>query len=148
MADDAGEPNKPKVIAPEEWERMGTDEKWETTLRFEGFQSPILPPEVLKSYGNVVPGLDRKLIQWSEEETRHRRTLEREAFDEAKALRDRASKLGPAVAILGLACSVLVSSINQSWAGAAVATVIAIVSVGGPFAARLLANRWAFKNDD
>lgn len=141
------EPPKPEVISPEDWDRMTKDEKW-TSVYVEGFQSPLLPPEILKRYGNVVPGLDKKLVEWSENETLHRRKLEIAAFEEARELRSRASILGPGVSVVGIVVSAVLSYSNPTWAGATVACVIAIVSVGGPFAARLLANRWNFKGDE
>jgi subtilisin family serine protease len=82
--------------------------------RFEILQSPLLPPQILAQYGEVVEGLPARLVEWTERESQHRRIL-----------------VAGYVAVAG------------TGAGAPlVAGVIAIVSVGGPFAARLLAERW------
>lgn len=150
MSERDGEPPKPEVISPEEWAEMSSEQREEAawSLRFEGFASPLLPPEVLERYGNAIPGLDRKLVEWSEEETKHRRSLEREAFEETKALRNRSSWAGPVVAVVGLLISALVIVSTNSAPGAVVASIIAIVSVGGPFAARVLASRWSRSEND
>lgn len=143
MSEEEDEPPKPEVISREEWEKMSSAQReaaW--SFSFEGFASPLLPPEILERYGNVIPGLDGKLVEWAEEETRHRRSLEREAFEEAKVLRNRSAWAGPVVAVVGLLVSAAVIVSTNSAPGAFVGSVIAIVSVGGPFAARVLASQW------
>ncbi|MEL6516327.1 MAG: DUF2335 domain-containing protein [Pseudomonadota bacterium] len=143
MTEETEKPKKPEVYSPEEWEKMSSDEQEQARSYYiEGFASPLLPPEVLQRYGNVIPGLDKKLVEWAEAETQHRRALDREAFDEAKKLRNRSSLLGPIVSIVGLILAALVTMVNDSWTGTATASVIAIVAVGGPFAARILATRF------
>jgi uncharacterized membrane protein len=109
--------------------------------RFEMFRSPLLPPEVLARYGNVVPNLPEKFVQWTEDESVHRRTMEKAAFEEVRTIRSRAQASGVAIAALGLVVSGLVAVFGDSAGSSFVATVIAIVSVGGPFAARLLASK-------
>ncbi|MBF9048527.1 DUF2335 domain-containing protein [Roseobacter sp. HKCCD9010] len=141
MSDTPDNRPEPEVISREDWDKLTSEEKDQFSVRLEGFQSPLLPPEVLQRYGNVIPNLDKKLVEWSESETTHRRQLEREAFEEARLLRSRSSMFGPIVAIAGLVIAGLVSVFNESWSGSFTAAVIAIVSVGGPFAARILASR-------
>jgi uncharacterized membrane protein len=109
--------------------------------RFEMFRSPLLPPEVLARYGNVVPGLPEKFVQWTEAQSEHRRTMERAAFEEVRTIRARAQASGVGIAALGIFTAGLVAVFGSSAGSSFVATVIAIVSVGGPFAARVLASK-------
>ncbi|RMF36582.1 MAG: DUF2335 domain-containing protein [Alphaproteobacteria bacterium] len=114
-------------------------------------RSPLLPPEVLIRYNNAVPGLAAKLIEWTEAEQAHRRELEIRGFQEAERLRSRAQWGGWVVSTFGLTVAGTVASVSAVYGSVAAATaagVIAIVSVGGPFAARLLASRWQKESDE
>jgi uncharacterized membrane protein len=163
MADDTGEPagkgdlkdkgTVPAVITPEELERIPDPQlrnKVEVLFqqRFEMIRSPLLPPEVLDQYGKVVPGLPDRFVKWTEEESEHRRAMERAAFEEVRTLRARAQLAGFIVAIAGLATAGYIASTTDSFAAALAASVCAIVGVGGPFAARVLASRWASGRTD
>ncbi len=145
--EDKHEPGR-EIISQEDWQKLSSEEQERFLFRVEGFQSPLLPPEVLKSYGDVIPGLDKKLVEWSESETLHRRQLERDAFEEARDLRSRSSIFGPAVSIIGLLVAGGVGAVGTTWSSAFVAMVIAIVAVGGPFAARILAGRFNNRQTD
>lgn len=122
----------------------GSQEVLSTSLsgHYETFQSPLLPPEIMKRYGEVIPGLETKLVDWTVEETQHRRQMEIDAFEEARALRKRAQFSGPLVGALSIIAAALIGLFNPTWAGSAIAIVLVIAGVGGPFAARLLAERW------
>jgi uncharacterized membrane protein len=151
MTSENGE-SPPSELPAEVWEKTPEQVKQVilASSRLEVIQSPLLPPELLKRYDNVIPGLPEKLVSWTEEEALHRRSMEREAFEEARALRSSGQKAGLWTSLLGLSVAGIVgvfSAIHGSAAGAAVASVLAIVSVGGPFAARILAGRWGAQDD-
>jgi uncharacterized membrane protein len=110
--------------------------------QYEMIRSPLLPPEVLRQYGEVVPGLEQKLVEWVENETSHRQKLEVDSFEEAKSLRARSQIAGPAVAIVSILAAASVAIYNPTTASASIAIVAVIVGVGGPFAARILASRF------
>ncbi|MBL4540178.1 MAG: DUF2335 domain-containing protein [Rhodobacteraceae bacterium] len=110
--------------------------------RFEILQSPLLPPQILAQYGEVVEGLPARLVEWTERESQHRRDMEIRAFEEARILRLRSQAIGAGVAGLGILVAGYVAVAGTGAGAPLVAGVIAIVSVGGPFAARLLAERW------
>lgn len=113
--------------------------------RLEVIQSPLLPPNVLKEYDTVVPGLAEKLISWTEQESQHRRNIEIQAFEDDKKTMFRGQLFGLVTSIFGLAISGAVgifAAVYGSFAAMSVAIVVAIVAVGGPFAARILANKW------
>lgn len=112
---------------------------------FEAIRSPLLPPEILAKYGEVVPDLPERMVQWIETESEDRRQMQQQAFEEAKAARRRGQVYGLSIALFGLAMAAVVgvaAAVFGSVAAAMTAGVVAIVGVGGPYAARLLANRW------
>jgi uncharacterized membrane protein len=88
----------PTVLTPEDLAQIPEPEVRSKVAhwveRFESFRSPLLPPEVLKRYGNVVPGLPEKFVRWTEEESEHRRTMEKAAFEEVRTLRSRSQASG------------------------------------------------------
>lgn len=146
---DAPDPDR-LPLSQDDWARIPSDlrpkiQKVTLEQRLEITQGPLPRPEVLADYDRALPGLAAKLVEWTENETRHRHRLEDKSFEDAKSLRSRAQVFGVVVSMIGLAVSGVVgvfSAINGSISGATAASVIAIVSVGGPFAARLLANAW------
>lgn len=73
--------------------------------------------------------------------------MERAAFEEVRALRARAQAAGFVVALVGLLAAGYVAVTANSFPGTLAAGVIAIVGVGGPFAARMLASRWGRSDD-
>ncbi len=146
-SDGEGDDAIPPAITAEELDKIpdaGIRHKVEYLVqgRFEMIRSPLLPPEILARYGEVVPGLPEKLVRWTEEETAHRRSLEKSAFEERRSVRARGQLFGFCVAIIGVVSAALLAAYTNSTAGTTAASIIAIVSVGGPFAARLLAARF------
>jgi uncharacterized membrane protein len=138
----------PDILRQVNWEAIPEPEReiLHTVMhaQFEMIRSPLLPPKILKEYDEVVPGLATKLVEWTEQESQHRRKLEQASFDEVRLLRSRGQNIGLTVSIVGLGLSSVTAcfaAFFDSLGSAGVATVIAIVAVGGPFAARLLANK-------
>lgn len=143
----------PSVLTPEELERIPPEVRPKVEVlvrehRFEMIRSPLLPPDLLARYDNVVPGLSAKLVGWTEDETQHRRTLERASMHDARVYRLRGQAFGFTVSILGLLIAGGVLATTDSVYAMVGAGVIAIVAVGGPFAARVLASRWGRSNSD
>lgn len=140
----------PDALSRVDWEAIPKDQReiLETVLhaQFEMIRSPLLPPRILQDYNDVVPGLAEKLIEWTESESSHRRKMEQRAFEVSVGFQSRGQWFGLIVSLFGLSVSGLIVyfSRDSEAAGPAawVATVIAIVSIGGPFAARLLASRF------
>src|SRR5699024_3236603 len=46
-------------------------------VQAQSFQGPLPSPDILRGFGEVIPGLDKKIVAWVEEETAHRREMER-----------------------------------------------------------------------
>lgn len=139
----------PDILSQDDWKAIPKEQrdKLQTVFhaQFEMIRSPLLPPTILKDYDEAVPGLAAKLVEWTEAESNHRRQMEKQAFDVTQRFQVRGQLFALAVSSLGLilAASLMYLSADTKTATPAawVATVIAIVSVGGPFAARLLASR-------
>lgn len=143
----------PAVLTPEELESIPPEVRPKVEVlvrehRIEMIRSPLLPPELLARYDNVVPGLSDKLVRWTEEESEHRRALERESMSDARTFRLRGQIFGFSVSVLGLLVAGGVLAFTDSAYGMIGAGVVAIVAVGGPFAARILANRWGRPSAD
>lgn len=98
-------------------------------------QLPLPPPELLRQYEDVYPGLTGKIIEWTEEQRRHRMALENRATIGSEARMNRSQFIAGSVALVGLCLAAGTAIFGNAWA----AGVIAIVSVGGPTAAVYLA---------
>src|ERR1700730_5856526 len=104
------------------------------TMMFSG-SLPLAPPQILKEYGNIRPELIDKLIEWTEQQSAHRRNLETLRTEGSERRMYRAQYIGAAVALGGLSLAAYVAHYS-----AAAAIAIALVSVGGPTAAIWLAH--------
>jgi uncharacterized membrane protein len=146
---DDGVDGLPDALSRLDWDAIPKEQReiLQTVLhaQIETIRSPLLPPRLLKEYDEAVPGLATKLVEWTEAEANHRHQMERHAFEVTRAFQVRGQWFGLAVSVFGLSLSAFMVyfSAGTEAAGPAawVATVVAIVSVGGPFAARLLASR-------
>jgi uncharacterized membrane protein len=96
---------------------------------------PLPPPSLLADYEHTHPGLVAKIIAWTEEQRTHRQQLERKRVDGDERRMDRGQLIAGGVAGLGLCLSALVGILGSPY----VAGIIAIVAIGGPTAAILLA---------
>jgi len=106
------------------------------------YAGPLPPPQMLEKYEAVVPGLAGKIVDWTEAETQHRRGLERDQQNEQIRILGRAQFFGVGVALFGIAVGGAIVAFSPGFATATVASVMVICAIGGPFAARRLAERW------
>jgi uncharacterized membrane protein len=104
------------------------------TMMFSG-SLPLAPPPILSEYGKIRPELIDKLVQWTEQQARHRREMERLRTEGSEKRMFRAQWIGAAVALGGLILSAIVAQYST-----AAAIAIALVCVGGPTAAIWLAH--------
>lgn len=96
---------------------------------------PLPPAAVLSDYNEEFPGLVDKIVQWTDDQRQHRMTLEMRTTIGAEKRMDRGQLIAAGVAGMGLCLAALVGVIGNPY----VASVIAIVSIGGPTAAVYLA---------
>lgn len=99
------------------------------------FQGPIPSPDTLRQYGDVVPGLERRIVEAWDDERKHRHSLENRAFTGDEGRMTRAQYHALAVGLVGIFAASAVAIFIDGWV---VPAVIAIVAVGGPNAATAL----------
>jgi uncharacterized membrane protein len=87
------------------------------------------PPRILAEYEKDFPGLVDRIIGWTEEQRKHRQSLERLQTEGSEKRMNRGQLIAGGLACWGLTMAVV--------AGAGIA--IAVVSIGGPTAAIWLA---------
>jgi hypothetical protein len=104
------------------------------TMMFGG-SLPLVPPPILREYGNIRPELIDKFIEWTELQADHRRGLEKFRTEGSEKRLNRGQWIGATSALGGLCLAALVGMYGNVWA----AIAIAIVAVGGPTAAIFLA---------
>jgi uncharacterized membrane protein len=96
---------------------------------------PLPPPQILNEYRNVHPDLVAKIIEWTEQQSSHRKSLELITTKRTQDRYDRGQWIAGSVAVGGLALAAITGIFGNPW----VAAVIAVVAVGGPTAAIYLA---------
>jgi uncharacterized membrane protein len=96
---------------------------------------PLPPAPILAEYEEVFPGLVERIIGWTEEQRKHRQGLEQIRTDRSEARKDRGQTYTFQAACLGLLAAAAVGIFGNPYVGA----VLAIVAIGGPTAATLLA---------
>ena len=99
------------------------------------YSGPIADPNSLAQHDAVFPGLSREIIDAWHEQRRHRMRLEANATEGSGDRIDRSQRNSMIVAVVGL----LVAGAAGIWGGWGAAAVIALISVGGPNAATILA---------
>jgi len=100
---------------------------------------PLPPASLLAEYQKEVPELVPVLVEMINDQRVHRKALEQ---SEARR-RDRAQWFAFTTALLGVACAASVGIYGNPW----VAGLLAIVSVGGPAVALVVARNWALRSD-
>jgi hypothetical protein len=89
---------------------------------------------MLKAYDAYKDGTGAEVMEWIKDQTRHRQKLESERTKGSEKRLDRAQNYALVVALFGIG----VAAVTSFWS-IGTAIVIAIVSVGGPGAATVLA---------
>lgn len=91
------------------------------------FSGPLPPPELLRQYEEILPGLPERIVSSWEAESQHRRSLE----NRAAGISERGQWIAAALAVLFLGVSGLLIYFGQSAAGVAllVAEIVGLVAV-------------------
>lgn len=98
---------------------------------YSAFSGPLPSPEVLKKFDEVVPGAAERIIKMAEEQSSHRRGLEKGVI-ESDIIRSKWGQiLGFIIAIVGLVVSALISVYGNAIAGGiiGVGTLASLVGV-------------------
>jgi uncharacterized membrane protein len=107
----------------------------EITMMVASGPLPLPPPDILQAYEDRFPGIVDRFIRWTEEQRKHRFQLEIARAKRDDNRLDRAQIIAAVVAICGLFASAIVGILGNP----VVASILAIVSIGGPTAAVWLA---------
>ena len=97
----------------------------------QSFSGPLPPPEILKKFDEVVPGAAERIIKMAEEQSTHRKDLEKKVIESDIARSKWGQVLGFAIAIAGLATSTLIAIYGSAIAGGiiGVGTLASLVGV-------------------
>jgi uncharacterized membrane protein len=96
---------------------------------------PLPPPSVMMDYEKALPGLNAKLVEWTERQSQHRQSLERETTHGSERRMNLSQIFTATIALVAL----VLSAYEGQYGNPYVASVIAIVGIGGPAAAVYLA---------
>jgi uncharacterized membrane protein len=92
---------------------------------------PVPPASILTEYEQAFPGLGTKIVSWTEEQRKHRQSLEKQRTDGAERRMNRGQLIAAFVAIWGITLAAVVGIFGSLYVGIA----LAVVSIGGPTAA-------------
>ena len=98
---------------------------------FSAFSGPLPSPDVLEKFDKVVPGAAERIIKMAEEQSLHRRGLEKKVIDSDIQRSKWGQILGFVIAIIGLIVSALIAIYGNAIAGGilGVGTLASLVSV-------------------
>src|ERR1700687_2443687 len=91
---------------------------------------PVPPASILTEYEQAFPGLGTKIVSWTEEQRKHRQSLEKQRTDGAERRMNRGQLIAAFVAIWGITLAAVVGIFGSLYVGIA----LAVVSIGGPTA--------------
>lgn len=95
------------------------------------FSGPLPHPEILKKFDEVVPGSAERIIKMAEDQSIHRKDLERKVIESDIARSKLGQVLGFFIAIIGLGISAVISIYGNAIAGGiiGVGTLASLVGV-------------------
>lgn len=95
------------------------------------FSGPLPHPEILKKFDEVVPGAAERIIKMAEDQSAHRKDLEKKVIESDIARSKWGQVLGFLIAIIGLGVSALVSVYGNAIAGGiiGIGTLASLVGV-------------------
>ena len=99
------------------------------------FSGPLPSPETLKKFNEVVPGAAERIIKMAEDQSRHRRDLEKRVIESDLSRSKWGQILGFVIAIAGLAVSAVVAIYGNAIAGGVIglgtlATLVGVFMYG------------------
>ena len=97
----------------------------------QSFSGPLPPPEILRKFDEVVPGAAERIIKMAEDQSIHRKELEKKVVDSDITRSKWGQILGFVIAIAGLAVSAIIVVYGNAIAGGiiGVGTLASLVGV-------------------
>lgn len=92
----------------------------QVTCTAESFSGPLPPPNVLREYNSILPGLANRIVAMAEAQSSHRQRLEQVVINSDCRRSWGGLVSGLIVALFGLAASAYVISQGHDWAGVAI----------------------------
>ncbi len=100
--------------------------------------SHALPPAMmLEEWEQLYPGITKKFVGWLDQQTKHRQAIEKERAARAENRADR----GQIITGIAMALGLIGATVVGIWGSWIASVALAIVCVGGPAAATILASR-------
>ena len=96
------------------------------------FSSPFLPPEILASYEQVVPGSAERFIALVERQTDHRIAVEKAITDGDNKRANNGVAAAFAIVMTAIVAGTVAACFGQPWAGGVIATT-GIATIAGAF---------------
>ncbi|HEY4524486.1 MAG TPA: DUF2335 domain-containing protein [Candidatus Paceibacterota bacterium] len=95
------------------------------------FSGPLPSPEVLQKFDEIIPGAAERIIKMAEEQSAHRKELEKKVIESDIARSKWGQILGFVIAILGLIVSAIVAIYSNAIAGGVIGigTLASLVGV-------------------
>jgi uncharacterized membrane protein len=95
------------------------------------FSGPLPPPEMLRKFDEVVPGAAERIIKMAEEQSAHRKDLEKKVIESDISRSKWWQVLGFVIAIVGLIASAYIAIYGNAIAGSVlgVGTLASLVGV-------------------
>jgi uncharacterized membrane protein len=97
----------------------------------QSFSGPLPPPEMLRKFDEVVPGAAERIIKMAEEQSAHRKDLEKKVIESDISRSKWGQVLGFIIAVAGLAFSALIAIYGSAIAGGiiGIGTLASLVGV-------------------
>lgn len=96
------------------------------------FSSPFLPPEILASYEQVVPGSAERFISLVERQTDHRIAVEKAVTDADNKRANNGVVAAFTIVMTAIVAGTVAACFGQPWAGGVIATT-GIATIAGAF---------------
>ena len=127
----------PAPLAPDEVEEaVVVDREGQTLGPFREvaasyFRGPLPSPQALREYNNAIPGLGERIVSSWEDESRHRRGLERRIVDAAIANQSRGQLIAAAIALVIAGGGIVLIALGHDIAGliALIPNLVALVGL-------------------
>jgi uncharacterized membrane protein len=102
-----------------------------TERKFSAFSGPIPHPDTLKRFNDIVPGAAERIIKMAEDQSSHRRSLEKSVIESDISRSKWGQILGFVIAIFGLTASTFIAVYGSAVAGSilGVGTLASLVGV-------------------
>ena len=96
------------------------------------FSGPIPPPQVLREYDEILPGLAGRIVAQAERQTEHRISLESKVIESDISRSRQGPICGLIVALACVGGGIITVLYGHDWAGTTIATA-AVVALAGVF---------------